>query len=102
VAPGAGHARRLAEQVVEKDIGRAGRLRAGVVADNASKPNRAWTDAVLEVAAKEYRPALLVKKSRGSLHFEFETAYAASKLEEGDGRSPIPPPALGVPEGSTA
>jgi hypothetical protein len=82
VAPGAGHARRLAEQVVEKDIGRAGRLRAGIIADNRVEAEQGLDDVGAEIAAQDLAGALGEEVEQQALLFQALPAEAAAELEE--------------------
>ena len=53
MAPGAGHARRFAEQMVEQDVGGARRLRRREIADHAVEPEQRLGQIALEMAVED-------------------------------------------------
>jgi len=53
MAPGALDSRRLAEDVVEEDIGRARRIRAGIMADDRVETEQGPNQIVAEIAVED-------------------------------------------------
>ena len=53
MAPGAGHARRLAEQMVEEDVGRARIVGAGIIADDGVEAEQGLDDVGVEIAVED-------------------------------------------------
>ena len=58
MAPGAGHARRLAEQMVEQDVGGARRVGRGEIADDAVEREQRLGQIALEIAVEDVARAL--------------------------------------------
>ena len=81
MAPGAGHARRLAEQMVEEDVGRAGIVGAGIIADDRVEAEQGLDDVGLEIAVEDVGGGLGEEIEQVALLLGGHAAHRIAELE---------------------
>ncbi len=91
MAPGAGHAGRFAEQMVEQHIGRAGRARGSEIADHAVEPEQRLGELAFEVAVEDLGRAAHREVVDDPRLGERQAGHVAAEAQQLGNRADLPP-----------
>ena len=84
MAPGARHPRRLAEDMVEQDIGRARRIGARIMADDRVEAEQGLDQVVREIALEDVGGGFGEEIDKVALVLEAEPVHPGAELQQGE------------------